>query len=169
MLECDIGWGFTCYGVDADALDPEAFRWRQLSAKLVLHNLVVPHVAALWVRQTLWHLDHPKREKLSWLSPRVYLRGSLHSLKLGAAALVGPPLTKIVQAVLRDQPEVVLFHMFWRVTECGLNSSCQTRTCALSNWSLSMSQVQTIVPVRPGKEQQHYHMNVFTQHKPTSK
>lgn len=38
---------FTCYGVDADALDPEAFRWGQLSVELALHDLVVPHVPAL--------------------------------------------------------------------------------------------------------------------------
>lgn len=49
VLECPVGLlGFTCYGVDADALDPEAFRWRQLSVELVLHNLVVPHIPALW-------------------------------------------------------------------------------------------------------------------------
>lgn len=109
VLECAGLLGFTCYGVDADALDPEAFRRRQLSVKPVLHHLVVPHVTALWFRQIQRHLDHPKREKLSWLLTRAYLRGSLHSLKLGAATLVGPPLTKIVQAVLRDQQEVALF------------------------------------------------------------
>lgn len=113
MSECVGLLGFTCYGVDADALDPEAFRWRQLSVKLALHNLVVPHVAALWFRHIQRHLDHPKREKLSWLWTRAYLRGSLHSLKLGAATLVGPPLTKIVQAVLRDQQEAILFAYVW--------------------------------------------------------
>ncbi len=47
--------GFTCYGVDADALDLEAFRWRQLSVELGLHDLVVPHVPALWFKQTQEH------------------------------------------------------------------------------------------------------------------
>lgn len=44
--------GSTCYGVDADALDPEALRWRQLSIELVLHDLVVPHIPALWITHT---------------------------------------------------------------------------------------------------------------------
>lgn len=39
--------GFTCYGVNADALDPEALRWRQLSVELSLHDLVVAHIPAL--------------------------------------------------------------------------------------------------------------------------
>lgn len=48
-LECHAGLlGITCYGVDADALDREAFRWRQLSVELGLHDLVVPNVPALW-------------------------------------------------------------------------------------------------------------------------
>lgn len=55
VLECAGLLGFTCYGVDADALDPEAFRRRQLSVKPVLHNLVVPHVTALWFRQIKRH------------------------------------------------------------------------------------------------------------------
>ena len=50
LLVC---WGLiTCYGVDADALDPEAFRWRKLSVELCLHDLVVPNVPALWFKQT---------------------------------------------------------------------------------------------------------------------
>lgn len=37
----------TCYRVDADAFDPEAFRRRQLSVVLDFHGFVVPHVPAL--------------------------------------------------------------------------------------------------------------------------
>lgn len=36
------------------------------------------------------------------------------------------------------------------------------QTCALSNWSLSISQVHTIVPVRPGTEKQHYGWEIFS-------
>lgn len=39
--------GFTSYGVDADALDLEAFRHRKLSVELGLHNLIVANVPTL--------------------------------------------------------------------------------------------------------------------------
>lgn len=49
---------FACYGLDADALDPEAFRGRHLPVELVLHDLVVAHVPALWFTQTnTAHID----------------------------------------------------------------------------------------------------------------
>lgn len=37
-----------------------------------------------------------------------YLRGSFHSLKLGASTLVCPPLTKILQTVLVDKHKSVV-------------------------------------------------------------
>lgn len=102
-MDCLAGLSSTCYGMDTDALDPEAFSWRQLSFELVLHNLVVPHIPALWFIWTQQLLKQLKHEKIYWLLACSYLRGSLHSLKFGTLTLVCPPFAKILQTVLVDK------------------------------------------------------------------
>lgn len=82
-----------------DAFDRESFRRRQLSVELVLHNLVVTHIPTLgFTRISTCSIVSKDAALLC-----SHLRRSLHSLKLGAPALVRPPLTKVIQAVLMDE------------------------------------------------------------------
>lgn len=78
------------------------------------------------------------------------LGGRLHSLKLGASTLVCPPLPKILQTVLLGQGwNQIKSHGGEGGISCLNCTSLVRLTCALSNWSLSISHVQTRVPVRP--------------------
>lgn len=99
--------GFTSYGVDADALDLEAFWQRELSVELGLHNLVVANIPTLCLQEHSNNSVHLKRSK-TWTEPWLmfsgsYLRGSFNPLKFWTATLVCPPLTKVLQTVLVDR------------------------------------------------------------------
>lgn len=87
--------------MDPDAFDPEAFRRRQLSVERVLHNLVVAHVSTLGFT----HVNTCLINSMCDILACSHLRRSLYSLKLGAPALIGPPLAKIFQAVLMGKME----------------------------------------------------------------
>ena len=100
---------------------------------------------------------------------RPHLRGSLNALELGALAPVRPPFPKVVQALLGkggwNQGSVRVSSVtcgFYDQTSWYLCCAMVERlrfsnwkkkwpTCALSNWSLSISHVHTRVPVRPVK------------------
>ena len=81
------------------------------------------------------HWEAPVTQSLNWLkskplSDRSYLRGSLHSLKLGAPTLVCPPLAKILQTVLLDKQKHTSGSV-WKYFAHSLTHRSHTYLCAL--------------------------------------
>lgn len=137
---------FTCYGVDPDAFDPESFGWRQLSVEGVLHNLVVPHVPTLGFTHISARLMASNSEDFSLRSPET-------ASPLPETWSCGSCPSSSRQST-PDCPEGrVELTADYCLKPRG---SLAPGTCALSNWSLSISHVQIMVPVRPDEDTARY-------------
>ncbi len=84
-----------------------------------------------------------------WLPTRnhTHLWGSFNTLELRTHTFISPSLPKVVQTLLQDGLKKINSFLDEKGSKC--KHGWADYTCALSNWSLSMSHVHTIVPVRP--------------------